>query len=104
MKTLKDLLKDTPVTALHGDGTATVAALAYDSRTVAQGDCFFATRGTQSDGHDFIPAAVGRGAAAVVCEQLPAELTAGVTYVSSPTPRERWPTWPRPSTATRAAS
>ena len=55
MKTLKDLLKDTPVTALHGAGSTTVAALAYDSRAVTRSDCFFATRCTQSDGHDFIP-------------------------------------------------
>ena len=84
MKTLKDLLKDTPVTALHGDGSTTVAALAYDSRAVTQGDCFFATRGTQSDGHDFIPDAVAKGASAVVCEQLPAETAHGVAYVVVP--------------------
>ena len=84
MKTLKDLLKDTPVTALHGDGSTTVAALAYDSRAVTRGDCFFATRGTQSDGHDFIPDAVAKGASAVVCEQLPAETAHGVAYVVVP--------------------
>lgn len=77
MKTLKDLLKDTPVTVLHGDGSTTVAALAYDSRAVTRGDRFFATRGTQSDGHDFIPDAVAKGASAVVCEQLPAETAHG---------------------------
>ena len=84
MKTLKDLLKDTPVTVLHGDGSTTVAALAYDSRAVTRGDCFFATRGTQSDGHDFIPDAVAKGASAVVCEQLPAEPAHGVAYVVVP--------------------
>lgn len=84
MKTLKDLLKDTPVTVLHGDGSTTVAALAYDSRAVTRGDCFFATRGTQSDGHDFIPDAVAKGASAVVCEQLPAETAHGVAYVVVP--------------------
>ena len=84
MKTLKDLLKDTPVTALHGDGSTTGAALAYDSRAVTRSDCFFATRGTQSDGHDFIPDAVAKGASAVVCEQLPAETAHGVAYVVVP--------------------
>ena len=68
MKTLKELLQNTPVTALHGDDSAAVAGLVYDSRAVGQGDCFFAVRGTQNDGHDFIPAAVAKGAAAVVCE------------------------------------
>src|SRR5699024_10602617 len=41
----------------------------------------FAVAGTQCDGHDFIPAAVGRGAAAVVCQRLPEVLAPAVTYV-----------------------
>lgn len=84
MKSLKELLNNTPVTALHGDDATRIAALAYDSRAVNPGDCFVATRGTQCDGHDFIPAAVAKGAAAVVCEQLPAETPAGVAYVVVP--------------------
>ena len=84
MKTLKELLKDTPVVALHGGDSAAVTGLAYDSRAVRAGDCFFATRGTQCDGHDFIPAAVAKGAAAVVCERLPEETAQGVAYAVVP--------------------
>ena len=74
MKTLKELLRNTLVTALHGDDSAAVAGLVYDSRAIGPGDCFFAVRGTQNDGHDFIPAAVAKGAAAVVCERLPEDV------------------------------
>ena len=84
MKTLKELLRNTPVTALHGDDSAAVAGLVYDSRAVGPGDCFFAVRGTQNDGHDFIPAAVAKGAAAVVCERLPEQTAADVVYVAVP--------------------
>ena len=84
MKTLKELLKDTPVEALHGDDSAAVAGLVYDSRAVRPGDCFFATRGTQCDGHDFIPSAIAKGAAAVVCERLPEQTADGVTYAVVP--------------------
>ena len=84
MKTLREILLNTPVTALHGDDSTAVAGLVYDSRRIQAGDCFFATRGTQSDGHDFIPAAVEKGAAAVVCEHLPEQTAAGVTYVVVP--------------------
>lgn len=57
--TLSELLRSVAVAALHGDASAIVAGLTYDSRNVHAGDCFFAVRGTQCDGHAFIPAAVG---------------------------------------------
>ena len=38
-------------------------------------------RGTQVDGHKFIPKAEELGAAAILCEQLPEEKKQGVTYV-----------------------
>ena len=81
MKKLSELLKNTPVGALHGDGSAPVAGLAYDSRAVKPSDCFFAVPGTQSDGHDYIPMAVEKGAAAVVCERMPETAAEGVAYV-----------------------
>ena len=37
-----------------------------DSRTVAPGELFFAVRGERFDGHDFVAAAVERGAVAAV--------------------------------------
>ena len=69
---------------MHGEPERVVGGLTYDSRNVRPGDCFFAIRGTQSDGHDYIPMAVEKGAAAVVCEQLPAEPAEEVVYVVVP--------------------
>ena len=40
--------------------------------------------GTLRDGHDFIPAAVGAGAAAIVCERIPEMPAPGVAYVRVP--------------------
>ncbi len=84
MKKIEEILHYTPVGAVHGDPETEIGGLTYDSRNVRPGDCFFAIRGTQSDGHDYIPMAVGKGAAAVVCEQLPAEPAEGVAYVVVP--------------------
>ncbi len=81
MKKLSELLENLSVEGISGESDAPIAALAYDSRAVAPGTCFFAIRGTQCDGHAFIPAAVGQGAAAVVCEELPAKTSPGVAYV-----------------------
>ncbi len=84
MKKIGEILRYTPVGAVHGDPETEIGGLTYDSRNVRPGDCFFAIRGTQNDGHDYIPMAVGKGAAAVVCEQLPAEPAEGVVYVVVP--------------------
>ncbi len=45
-----------------------VSGLTLDSRAVVPGDVYFAIRGSQSDGHAFLPDAVRRGAVAVVLE------------------------------------
>ncbi len=46
-----------------------IAALAYSSAAVVPGTLFFCVPGFRSDGHDFAPDAVERGAAALVCER-----------------------------------
>ena len=84
MRMLDELLQGVEVRSLVGDGTVAVGRLEFDSRKVVPGTLFFATRGTQTDGHAYIPAAVAAGAAAVVCEELPAERPAGVTFVQVP--------------------
>ena len=80
-KLLSELIENTRVRALHGDAATAVRALTYDSRSVAPGSCFFAVAGTRCDGHDFIAAAIAKGAAAVVCARLPETLAEGVAYV-----------------------
>jgi UDP-N-acetylmuramoyl-L-alanyl-D-glutamate--2,6-diaminopimelate ligase len=56
---------------LMGNGAPEVeiSSLAYSSQSVTPGALFFCVPGFQSDGHDFAPAAVERGAAALVCER-----------------------------------
>jgi UDP-N-acetylmuramoyl-tripeptide--D-alanyl-D-alanine ligase len=47
-------------------GALDVAGYSIDSRTVAAGELFFAVRGERLDGHDFVAAAIERGAVAAV--------------------------------------
>lgn len=82
VKLLAELIGNTPVREVHGDRGTSVGALVYDSRAVVPGACFFAVAGTRCDGHDFIPAAVEKEAAAVVCRQLPETPAPGVAYVA----------------------
>ena len=81
MKKLSELLAATAVTQFITASDPTVGALQYDSRKVKAGDCFFAVRGTQSDGHNYIASAVESGAVAVVCQELPQQTKEGVSYV-----------------------
>ncbi len=73
---INELIKSTQ-SVPHGTFTknSAITSLSYDSRTVEPGCCFFAVVGTQSDGHDFIPMALSKGASAVVCERLPEPAT-----------------------------
>jgi len=52
--------------------------IVMDSRTASRGQIYVAVRGSQADGHRFIPDAVKRGAAALVVEQ---PLSAGVPEI-----------------------
>jgi len=49
--------------------TVPITSLVDDSRLVHPGACFVAIRGLGRDGHDFVPAAVAAGAAAVVVDR-----------------------------------
>ncbi len=80
MKRLQDLLDDVRAIEIVG-GNPEVASLEYDSRRVERGGCFFAVRGTASDGHNYITSATERGASVVVCQELPAEISPEVAYV-----------------------
>ena len=81
MKRLQDIIASVEVLQVVGDLQTEIVGLNYDSRRVAAGDCFFAVVGVQSDGHNYIPQAVERGACAVVCERLPESPAEGVCYV-----------------------
>ena len=78
---LSDLLKNTAPLRIVGDAEVEITGVQIDSRRVAPGNLFVAMRGTQADGHAFMPKAVAQGAAAVLCEELPGEPAEGVTYV-----------------------
>lgn len=82
--TLSDLLKNAGPARIVGDAGAEITGVQIDSRRVKPGDLFVAMRGTQADGHAFIPKAVAQGAAAVLCEELPAETAPGVAYAVVP--------------------
>ena len=78
---LKDIIVNCNLLELTGNKDLDIEKVSFDSREAAPGTLFFAVRGTQADGHDYIESALDKGASAVVCEKMPKELREGVTYI-----------------------
>jgi UDP-N-acetylmuramoyl-L-alanyl-D-glutamate--2,6-diaminopimelate ligase len=66
-----------------------VGGVSLDSRRITPGDLFFAIRGFKSDGDDFVPEAVRRGACAVVSASArPRGLDPAIAWVRVEQPRK----------------
>lgn len=57
-----------PIT-VGGNHLTETGKLCHDSREVKPGDIFIAVKGLRSDGHNFIPEAVGNGAGVIIIEK-----------------------------------
>ena len=77
---LSEILKEINVLSAAASGDTEITGVCYDSRRVKSGDLFVAVRGYESDGHKYIPMAVEKGCAAVLCEEAPA---GNVPYVQT---------------------
>ncbi len=80
---LNELIKNIEPLEVNGDCNVEIGGVEIDSRNIEKGYLFVAMRGTQTDGHRYIATAIEKGATAVLCEELPEELTNGVTYIKA---------------------
>lgn len=64
-----------------GDLNKEIREIVFDSRQIKAGDLFVAMRGTKSDGHTFIKQAVDIGASAILCEEIPADISGEATLI-----------------------
>jgi len=78
---LDQVIKNIQVTELIGRSDIDLTGINSDSRKIEAGHLFIAVKGTQTDGHSYIPTAIKNGAVAILCEDLPAELSENVTYI-----------------------
>ena len=78
---LNDIIKNIAAEQIVGSIEKDIADIQFDSRLTGVGSMFVAQRGVGADGHLFIGKAISGGAVAVVCEQLPEELQADITYI-----------------------
>ena len=83
MALLQDILYKVGIRSLTGRTDLQITDLQIDSRNVGNGSCFIAIKGGSQDGHKYIQTAIANGAIAVVCSELPQEISEGVTYVQT---------------------
>jgi len=83
---LEQLLVGLSVLNTIDNQTLDIDHIVFDSRQVRQGSLFVAVRGTQVDGHSYIPQAVEQGAIAILGEDLPREIeyTKDVIFIKVP--------------------
>ncbi len=78
---IQDLIQGLRVEEVAGATDKELSAITADSRQAREGGLFVAVRGVTVDGHSFIPSLKGKGLAAMVVEEMPAEREESVTYI-----------------------
>ncbi len=79
---LQEILNELGVeNKIYGSPQVSVKHLVLSSKEVRDGSTFFAVRGTNADGHDFIESAISHGAKIIICEEAPQIFNPNVTYV-----------------------
>lgn len=78
---LQDIVYGVAIKSIVGKTDSVVDSIAFDSRAIVANSLFIAIKGTQTDGHEYIAQTIAAGATVIVCEQMPAQLTEGVTFV-----------------------
>ena len=81
MIALKEILYKVSLRSSSGETDRLVSGICFDSRESEQDFLFVAVKGTQVDGHDYIPNAIKGGCKAIICEQSPESRLPDVTYV-----------------------
>jgi len=81
MAILRDLLINITSAKVLGEATAIVESICLDTRKIVPNSLFIAVKGTITDGHNYITAAINNGASVIVCQQLPEVRTSNITFV-----------------------
>ena len=78
---LKQLLEGISYKVQQGNAELEISEIQYDSRKVEKDSLFVCITGFQTDGHKYIPMAVEKGAAALLCEHEVENVPEGVTVI-----------------------
>ena len=101
---LRDIIQDISAVEIRGSLDREITALTSDSREVVPGALFVAVKGFASDGHAYIASALEKGAATVICEEIPGQAGKDATFIRVENSRHAVAMAADASSATRPAS
>lgn len=78
---LSHLLSSIITEEVIGSNDIDISGITADSRQCSDGSLFVAVRGVNVDGHEYISQAVNNGATAVVCEEIPLNVSKETTWI-----------------------
>lgn len=78
---LSQLIQPLKPIRIVGNTAQEIRSIQSDSRKADKQSLFIAVKGTAVDGHDYIEAAIEKGAVAIVCEMIPATTDPSVCYI-----------------------
>lgn len=81
MLKLSTLLQDITIKEIIGETDKNIVSLESDSRKARKDGMFVAVKGVTTDGHKYIPVVASNHVAAIVCEEMPASIIKGITYI-----------------------
>ncbi len=81
MRKLIEILKDIKILSSHGDLDKCIYGITDNSKDVNENFIFFAIKGNDFDGHEFIDNAISKGANTIVCTNLPDNLNKNITFI-----------------------
>lgn len=79
--TVESLIRRIKPIKVIGDLHLEISGVESDSRKITDGNMFVAVKGVTVDAHRFIPEVVEKGAAAIVCQELPERISDKVCYI-----------------------
>jgi len=81
MKKLRNLLEGIEIISSKGDLDIDILGVSANSKDTEKGYVFFAVKGNNLDGHEFIDGAIRNGSNCIVCSVIPKKIDTNLCYV-----------------------
>jgi len=81
LKNLQKLLYKVSINSIYGNTNISIENLSYDSREIKKNSIFFAIKGENYNGFDYINESIKKGAIAVLCKNIPIKIDKKIVYV-----------------------